>query len=905
MANNGNSRARVREVLDDADVQVVGGFGGLSTATRAANSNVNMQHKLINAYVSKRNEIQRRAGSKVVLPIQGNATTTAQSDSAYSFVFTGVNYLLIKSGVALRLVSLDASGNFLSEIVKLNVFLNRSVNEQATFTTVIEDNTCFVLIATKSTELTVITLLNRDYVVDTVPSTTQYTANITQFPSATIGTQKIFTYNSAGVCLPLSAVFNSGFVLTFTTSAVHNLQIGERGFVHYAFVNVCNSAAYYPGSYLYNTALRKNLVPLDVNVQMPNDLVANPVLTEPPLQPLNIESYQLYKTNNATATKYNKVATRQPATVDDWDFSDGSYRVDPSVFTNQSSAFAAFGALQTPTTDTRVFCFRLRSLSSVLPTPTFCTLSRLTLTVDKFPYAGTYYAQNGSVITNDLTSVDQFSLARTNNPGVSLSSVVEIVYRLPTTRSNNVAVDLSENISPVIIDDFNYIPLYGYTGISFLGTATFPPIVQSVGNRVVLTGLNNRMSVSNADWLYRGISWNNFQVSTISFSATSAYQIVLTQDTSIISAVLSVNGVLLVASDSGIYRVSGTAPNQPPNAQLANVSRVSNEVVSRQDNIIVYNNQVFYTSTNGLYSLEYNRETEEIMPTPVSQEVSNLFTPGATGLIYSNFYRSLIMSFNGVDDLLVYNLETETFAQFRIAGNASVKINQTLDGFKAVVPSTVSGQSTIFYCVWDSGTVDFANIGTFVIPTNNLIGTSQTFFPSPSLSRLVTPAELLSTINPALVQSYQSNSVRVIGSNSVLITEVSVTNAPLPVISAFVTKNFAPPKLIAANRIRAVNLLVGGSGAAKVSVAYQAVDYNDRVPETKNIAINSTDGYRGESLLNYAYESEQTSVGSPINVRIRTAGISEAFEIAVVFDGTLVFVGYQIDSSAKKRGRLR
>lgn len=318
----------------------------------------------------------------------------------------------------------------------------------------------------------------------------------------------------------------------------------------------------------------------------------------------------------------------------------------------------------------------------------------------------------------------------------------------------------------------------------------------------------------------------------------------------------------------------------------------------------IYNNRVFYVSKNGLYALEFNRDNEEVNALPLSTEVSDYFSRfTATDITYSEFYRGFLISFAETSTVLVYLLETETFTTFRLATAASVKVTPTLDGYQMTIDTTTAGINHVLFCNWDNSTTDISNATTALPALSNLTPANQTYTEVSQPNVLTTPAELLDTLNPNIRQSYGKGSARAI-KGTVAIAEGTLSNNPLPIISAMVTKAFSQSKLIAGNRVRAINLLLAGSGAAKAKVVYQAVDYNDRATEVTSISIDSTVGYRGEGLLNYAYV-EQTPVGDNVNVRIRFFGITEAWELAVVWDGTLSILGYQFDTSSKKRGRLR
>jgi hypothetical protein len=894
-------RSGFRTQTDDPDVPVIGVFGGLSSATNSVSSNVTNSQKLINAFVNKRNNIVRRKGSSIVNSLQSVTNTDAPLVSTHFFTFDNRKYAVVRRGKDLLLYALDEALNVVDTKTRLNIFTAASSPESVNFSVVIENNNCFVIAANKKSVPVVLTIVKRDVFIQSQASPTSFVLSVANYPAANVLSQsKVFLYTSSNQCVPVNTLTQTLFTLNVTSTVPfeNDSNVGIK--IHMVFACQGVSAAYYPGLYLYNTAVRKNIVPADVNVKVPDELASNPIINEPAIQNLDINTLEAYKTNNGTATPYTRVFNKQPTNVDHYEHSDGSYSVGSSLLTVRTPSFISFGALQSPTTDTRVFMFRKRTTATILPSYTV-ERSRFRLYVDKVLTPVNTYDSAGNNMPDDSGNSFYYSLGTTTSPGISLSSVVEIMYR-STAVLDNPLVDLTENSISIVIDDNYLFPLYGLSAIGDVGANVYPSIVQTVGNRVVLSGINNRLLVSNSDWNYRGISWNNFQVSTINFSETSAYLLTLTQNTSVIKGVLSVNGVIVVATDSGIYRVSGSNATLPPNATIANVSRVSNEVVSGQSALAIYSSRVYYVSKNGLYSLEYNKDSEELNPVPLSVEVSDYFsTYTATNISYSEFYRAFVISFAETTEMLVYFLESETFAVFRLTTPASVRTLPTLDGYQLTLDTNTSAKHVLF-CRWDNTTADLSNVS--AVPAGAVLtGATQLFTEVPQPLSFVTPAELIDTLTPFLRQSYGVNNVRAIQGNLTL-TENTLTVAGLPIISALVTKAFTQSKLIGGNRVRAVSLMLSGSGAAKVKVVFQSAGYNDRAIDITNVALNTTEGYQGESLLNYQYQ-EKTSVGDNTNVRLRFNGIAEAYELALVFDGTIAIVGYQVDSAFKTRKRLR
>lgn len=892
-------RSDFRQPLQEVDTGVIGAFGGLSSASTSLTGNITHAQKLTNAFVNKRNEITRRTGSSIVSSVPSVADP--QFINSLFFTFDNQNYLIYRNDVNLVISSLSASGAVVDTKTKVNAF--SSPNENTSFSVVVENLNCFVLCASRSRIITILCLLKRDANVISLVTPTTPVVSLSNFPSGSVTTaNKAFLYNSKGVNLPVVALVQTSFSFAFTTATTFVDVPGENPKVHLCFVCRGTSAAYYPGSYLYGTALRKNIVPLDVNVAIPENLSSNPILNEPSTQRLEVNTTVAYRTNSASPTLYTRVFNNKPATETEYEFSDGSYRVDPNVLSVRSSSFISFGALESTTDSTFVYLFRLRSTAVVLPNY-FVQRSKLIVHVNRVLFTPLYSDSNLTNVVDDTLSVDFVRVNTPTSPGINPASVVEMFYSTLSSVLASSIVDLSRETVTIFIDDFYSIPIYGLSAASNVGGLSYPTIVQTVGNRVVMTGFSNRVAVSASDWDYRGIGWNNFQVSSIDFSETSAYLLSITQSTSSINFALSVNGVLILGTDRGVYRVSGDNANAPPNARSANVSRISNEVVSNQNAATVYKNRIFFVSLNGLYTIAFADENQELNATPISTEVSDYFTNNlANSISYSEFYRAFIIGFANTNELLLYFLESETYAIFRLGCNGTVRVIPSLDGYQLTIPTTTTG-SHVLFAAWDKTATDISNVSS--LPAlSNLLPLSQSFLETPSVSTLVTPSELLDSVNPSLRQSYGYNSIRAL-SGSVVVAEGIGVNLPIRIISSLVTKAFMPTKLLAANRVRAVCLLISGSGSAISKVVYNSQDYNDRLTELIPFAVDASSGYNGESLLNYQFFSRQSVVGDCVNVTLGVNGISEAWALAIVWDGQLKIHGYQFDTSSKKRRRLR
>jgi hypothetical protein len=789
-------------------------------------------------------------------------------------------------------------------VFKTSVFLAVSNAETASFTTVIEGDVCYILMATRSTPLTVGVILRRNITFPTIVNSTQFTGTIGNVPANnSISNSNSFLYSSDNTLLPTSTVSQSSFTVSVTTSSAHGLTSSSLTRLHVFYWCVTSSSNYYPGNYLYNSALRRNSVPLDVNVQLPTEISSNPLINETDIQDLSIDSLQVWQTQDTQT--FTRATGGQPSTATQWDFSDGTYTAGTGNRTTRSPNFISFGALSAGGNNERVYLYRLRE---VLVCPnTNIPNTDLRVFTDLNPTTVNYYSSAGTTATSNIK---YFGFQNTSRP--ALSSVVELCYvfnLLSTT-----FVNLDRNTPTITIGDGFVIPIYGYSAFSDIRSSVFPNLVLSVGNRVVLSGYDNRVVFSNSDWSYRGMSWNNFQVSSINFSSTSAYSIALGQQSSKVLGMASVNGVLIAATDTGIFRISGDNVSTPPNAVTANTSRLSNEVVASSDCLLVYESRVFFVSANGLFQLQYSMDTEELALSPISVQTSDYFKRVPICLNYSTTYRAFIISFSSGRELLVYSFESETFSVFKFSFTpVALRLSQTLDGYQ-VVFSQGGGNHTVYLCQWDNAvTTDLSNAldnlltGSPAIRTDAIIpGSSLLVTASPTdVNSLCTPAELIETLDTAkaanLVVAYGENHARVSIGSDITLTEHSGGRQPAPILSFYVSKAFMSDKLLRNNRIRAVNLLISGTGEILTGLLFPNKDVSNVSQAFERTSVNLLSPGIVRANTNVA---TRTANGDLVNLRLRLVGVGEGWVLACQLTQDIVLLGYQFDTSTKKRGRL-
>lgn len=878
-----SNRIKPREITQDADLQLLSSFGGLSSASYNSTGDVVYLDKLTNAYVNSRGEILKRAGSIVntTIPIADNAT----GNGVHKFSFDNTLYMVAKVGTSVVLLCSTNGQTYTTYRTYTSIFPTKAADDVPSFATKIEGDYCHVLMAIANNQMISITLVKSVLVSAAKVGNTLTGQLSTPISGSVLNSTNVIVRQGNQTFQPAS-VSHSTANISITSANVPTLDTLKPIKLHSFFVLRFCDSQYLPGLYFNNSAVRKNQVALDVNVPVPTEIQQNPIVNEPS-QSLSIESVQVYE----GTTKRNKVGT--PTTANDWNFSDGGYLVSAGAAPNQSPSFVAFGgfsALATSGSSTTVTMYRLRS------TLTNGTIGNLKAYVDKTQKTPTYYDASASTITGVTLRPSYYSFA---NSSVNLAAVVELVDTSPTLWgvSNQTVVNLDPNDGALVIGDTYCIPLYGYN--LMIRDGIYPDAIAFIGNRLVMATKDSRVVFSNADWYYRGISFNNCQVSTVNFSETSAFSVSIGQNTSSILAFTSNNTYAAIATNTGIFRVSSASnANKPANATDAVVTQVSSEVVPGVNSFTVFDNRIYYVSSNGMYALEFSEQVQELTNTSMSVNVSNKFT-NVKSIAYVDEIRAFVISFSNTSELLAFNIDSESYYSIKFA--TPVKANVTSSSIQFVF----AGESSTYLMVASFGkqlTTDFVNFSgvSFSIPQRSAL---VTHMPS-SVDGLCTPAELASTIAPTqkLVVASGDNSVLLLGGGSVLLTEPDVTT----INSSLVTKAFFGGRLDQSARVASVSLMLAGTGDLITSVFYPSNNYSDRTASFELWTLTDAT-YQGEPMLNAAYPSYgvRASAGNTNVIKLRQLGISESWQLALKLGNTLRLLGLQFETHVKSRKRLR
>lgn len=886
-----SDRIKPREILENPDAQLISSFGGLSSASGNATGDIVYQDKLINAFVNKRGEISTRCGSQVnsVLSMFENST----GNGVQKFTFDNTNYMVVKAGNSVYLLATKDGVNYTTYRSYNAVLSGNAANDKPSFAIKIEGDYCHVLLACANSQMISVTIVKSSLSNVSITGNTMSANLRVPVTGSVITASNSLIRQGSLLFQPTTATHNNASI-SVTSSNVSQIDISKPIIHHSFFVLRFTDAQYLPGLYFNNSAVRKNQIPLDVNVSIPQELRDNPIVNEP-TQLLDRETLQVYEGTN----KRTKVSNRQPANSNEWDFSDGGYLSGVGMFTNQSPAFVSFGGFSTMATNgsaTTISLYRLRQVIAGSSTNVFPggLTGNLRTFVDKALVTPVYYDSNMNVIATNGVRPRYFGFPNTN---VNLAAVVELVDVTPTLlgTSFTTVVNLDPNDGAIVIGDTYVIPLYGY---SFnVKDGIYPSAIAFVGNRLVMASRDSRVIYSSANWSYRGISFNNCQISTIGFNETSAFSVNVGQATSVIMAFKSINGVVVVGTDTGVYRISSsTNAARPANATDAVASKISSEIVTNSDCFSVFDNRVYYISSNGLYSLEYSNEASELVNSSMSTNVSDKFA-SANSLSYVEELRSFLVSFNNSNEILALNVDSNSWYTIKFATSAKAIVFD--DCFLFSVP----GESAVYLLVCSFSrtlNTDLLNLNN---PSVTLPKRSVTITHMPTnVDALVCPAEFVQTMTTNKVAlASGDNHVRLIGADSLLLTE-NDTN----VISAYlVTKAFFGGRLDQSSRVSSVSLMCAGVGSVSATIVHPSNDYVDRSSSITTWQFTSST-YQGEPMLNAAYPtySIRTNAGDTNVLTLRQLGIQERWQLGIKLSDVRL-LGMQFITNVKSRKRLR
>jgi hypothetical protein len=880
----------------EQDTLYVGEFKGMATSGGTFGADMAFLDSLTNANVEKDGRLRKRSGSRLIYGLE----ILNDGGELFQFNYKGNEWILQRLGVDLQLYKVNV---FNEQPFSITLFCNKSnvlknATEPLSFAVKAEGDYCHVFVASRSTQLLSLTLVNRELTVATTNAGTRvataavggFTTNVNQSNS-----KIILSDNSVAATTALSVNSSGVGSFTFQTAIPASVSVGSSVTLMSCFwLRYCD-ANYYAGTMLSNKGLRLNTIPLDVNVEVPESIRTNYIYNEP-IQDLTIESLHLFENTNIAATRFSWIGNRNPVTSNSWDFSNGTYKNEAGKLTIRTPSFVTFGGLVANNVSSQINIIRLRHLLvGAFEKPTGIDIG---VFVDKVSKATVMHRADGVPLVNYSTETPTyFSMTSTvsQSPGISLDSVCEVVYLLSQVGAgaSNTIADISRDLPQITIGDGFVVPLYGYNLLAKQKSGVFPNKVSIVGNRMLLSGGSNLVLASAADWNFRGFTCTNMQVSGFNFSENSPYLLQIEQNGGNIEAIRSVNGVLIVATQTSTYRVTGSDRNSPPNASSSVISRLTNQIAV-EANLVVVNNSVFMSNSNGLFSLEYKSENDEGVVQELSLAVADVFrryTPTAT--TYSRVNESIQISFSGTNKVLTFSLRSNTWSYTHVSVPYNLRLFPSLDGFTFAVPKVSS--YVLFVCVWNANeTADLANVD---VVSSATIGANQatiSMTPNDVTGTFVLPPELLTTVSPTVKPAYNSTAV---SSSNVVVAETAAGNVPKPIITSFVTKSFHNNKLTSAFRFRNMSLVLSKYGTAKAVIVPTQNSTSSKLPVFA-IEVDVLGRVKVNNRKNAA-----TTMGNEVAVVLSDLGISESFSLAVVFDRVEV-LGFQLDTGAKANRKL-
>lgn len=878
----------------------IGDFKGMATSGGSYSADPRFLNYLCNASVTKEGKLKQRSGSRAVIGYDGSGFLF----ETFAFNFSGLDWFILRDSVNFNVQELIKVNNqpFTTRTLarKTNVLRNASANEPSSYAVTTNGDYCHVLIATASTTLIGLTIIRRDMVVASTPTATSFTASKRQLFSSAINQNNTRIYrasDNACVTNDGATISQSGTTITANNPFAHGLSTGDKIYSFTCFWTRYCDGNIYPGTSVWSSSLRRNSVPLDVNVEVPEPIRSNYILNEPS-QDVSQQTIYVYENNGINQSPLS--FTPNPSTANQWTFTDGSFR--PGVNTPTATAnYVGFGALQPGNVNTRMFFARMREF---LPSQSsFATTDQYTFTADKANVNSKvrFADRLGNIVSSPTACIYWFfPQTTTASPGVRQDAVVECVctgFSNAGQLLSQTIVDLDTALDTLVIGDGFVIPLYGYSIIARTYENSYPSLVNVVGKRIVLTGKDNKCLVSSSDHNYRGITHNNFQVSSLDFGQSSAYLIGINQSNKIIG-VTDVNGIIIIATDVGIFRVSGSNRIEPPNAVSAFVSRVSNQVLSNFRCITSANNQVFFCNRNGLFVLEYQKNIEETASTDISLPVANLFSQEPSVITYSDTHQSLLVEFaSQKTKLLRLDLLTNAYSYVQTSVSNNTRIMGNFDGFWS------ESASGLVVCFWNrESTSDFENLENFVpSATYSPIGlTASVTTSNTNTSLLATPPELIQSLagTGVVVPGYGYGFSRAVGS-TVVVTEANNLKQAKPIISNFVTKDLYTDKLTRGLRIRNLSVVLSGNGVSNISIvpsSYVAQQSNS----IYTLTLNSNGTYSIANATVKGSNSQRWLAGDSAVIQLEDFENTEAFRLAGSLTSSLEFIGFGFDVSSKQ-----
>lgn len=878
-----DSNKRYKQAVN-IDSSVVG-FVGEDTSPNLL-VNINELNEATNVVVGGRGRIDLRKGTTLSLYVNTVDENARTGFNIYKVNAFNTKIAIAKIGTSFAVLR-DNNGFNSVLSVKSNIINNSLSGTPGLFTSYLDDNKLFFIWLCSSCQPLVFIVTNVNAII-TSASASGITATINEGAPA----NNYLNSNNTALLNGSDYVSFSSLSQTNTTITATGVNltftVGQVCKCLYVFYGRGCDASVYPVNYIYQSAVRRNSVPLDVNVSIPNELTGSFIKNES-LPNINSKPYNVFRSSALPLTEAVKVSTQTPATDNEWDFSDGSYRPAAGQRTVRADGTIAFGALEAGGNVVRVHFNRQRELqvNNKIPVPQASLYTYL----DKTAVTPTYY-DSSHTVTVDNPTFFTVNLAQGN--------VIEVVYTINNTTvavPDQRVIDLS--LSRPIINDTIVVPFYGLSLMSKVSSNSYPVLATTLGNRLYMTDtFSGLLFGSNNNWSYRGISFNNFQLDTVEFSSTSVVNIRLDAD---IIGLSSAGNSLIAATQGGIYRVFSS--QGLPTADTLTIRKVSDKVISH-NRLLSVDYKLYVVDNESLYQINYNRDSDDLSTEDVCPALSSVlskYTP--TYLAYSNYYNSLLVGFNN-NFVYMFDTNKNTLTKLGVAAGGNHRLYKTIDGL--TIPVNGDGLSKLALLTFSNYNND-CSLNNYVTG-NTVVGRQATIteLPYQTKDTFLSPALHLASTIPNLMVSELPSSVAAVGTPSVLVTETAASSL-LPTDGYPVTGYIQGT--LTADIDRATR-------SFKMTIAVLTENTNPASLELSLLPIRRMDDYKqqptwlfdlgsvssvvGEALLNYNYVLVPRGQDGITYLTVPLVGVGRGFQYAMKITNCTL-LGVQLASNVKGR----
>ena len=872
---------QVKQVVDP-DSPLLGLAG--ETTSPLSLVNINELSALTNAVVDERGQISIRQGTNLSSVYNTNSESQREGFNFYLASAFNSQICIAKVGTSF-VIAQEVNDSYVTLSTKLSVLKPELADRKGQFSHIFDKNLLTFIWLEASSQPIFFTVRLDSIRCVAVTGATTATLLMPNAPVDNVLAASNFSLRD-----------NSGLFKAMTNV----VQVGTSVFIEAAGISLTTGANYsalscfflrgcdanvYPGNTIYQSAIRRNSVALDVNVSIPNELTGVFLKDESPPN-IDAKPYNVFRQSVLPLTEAAKVTNKQPATEDQWDLSDGAFR--PGQLSVRTDSTLAFGALEAGGNVVRVHINRQREvqLNNKVTVPQAsinCYADKVLISPQYYDINNTLTVGNPSFFTVNLTQ----------------ATVLELV--LLTNTTNYVSVDnrlVDYSVSRPVINDTIIVPVYGMSQFANVVNQDYPSLSTALGNRLYFASERNNYVVgSNSNWTYRGLAFNNLQVDTNEFASTATIHVKLQSD---INGLSKAGSSLIAATKEGIFRLfsqSGT-----PSADSLSVRKVSDKVVSQQTMLSV-DYRLFIVDDRSVWQINYNRDSDDLNTENICPQLTSLLkTYLAHTIAYSTHYNSLLLSFNS-SFIYVLNLDNGTLSRFAVQAGGKHRLYQTYDG--VVLPLNGDGLARLAMLSFGDYVNDFQNNTipglTFLAEGRQVVVTE---LPTDVTDKFIqTDLSLAGTVT-GLSLAALPNSVKVTGSSSLVVTE-TLPNSPLPItgyeVKAYV-KGILQGVINKAVRTASLTTLVHTPNTQQASATVSVIpvrredDY--RAVQTTEFDLGNQPSNVGLGLVNYIYKRQPRGSSGVTRLDMRLFGLGAGCQYNITLKNCSL-LGLQLTSNVK------